>query len=243
MAKARKLIEKDQVECLIGGSLTSTIYATLPVVVSARTPYLVAMGGGAEVTRKKRRNPFTYRTSYNIWQVGYPFGKYVAEKVTQQVYMTASDYAAGHEWKEAFKAGFSGAGGTIVGEIYPLLGSPDFVPYLTKIAQEGPEGLCAWFVGSDAIRFLQAYDQLGLRQKTKLLMFGRRDRLRRAPRHQERGGGRGQPPLVEPGSQERGERAAGGHLHHPVQEAAQLAAGVGVGRRPRDGGGGQARGR
>ena len=104
--------------------------------------------------------------------MGYPFGKYVAEKVTRQVYMTASDYAAGHEWKEAFKAGFSGAGGTIVGEIYLLLGSPDFVPYLTKIAQEGPEGLCAWFVGSDAIRFLQAYDQLGLRQKTKLLMFG-----------------------------------------------------------------------
>ena len=71
VAKARKLIEKDQVECLIGGSLTSTIYATLPVVVSARTPYLVAMGGGAEVTRKKRRirSPTGRATTSGRWAI------------------------------------------------------------------------------------------------------------------------------------------------------------------------------
>lgn len=172
VAKARKLIEKDQVECLTGGSHTGIIYATIPLIIASRTPYLISVGGGTEITRRKRRNPYTYRTSYNIWQIGFPFGKFVAEKVAKRVHISAADYAAGREWSDAFKAGFTQAGGTVVGEIYPPLGTPDFVPYLTKIAQEKPEATFSFFVGSDAIRFLQAYEQLDLKRHMKLTITG-----------------------------------------------------------------------
>jgi branched-chain amino acid transport system substrate-binding protein len=172
VAKARKLIEGDQVDCLIGGSLTSTAYATLPIAVSTKTPYLIAIAGAAEITRSKRRNPFTYRTSYNTWQIAYPFGQYVAEKVSKNVFITAADYAAGHEWSAAFKSGLTAAGGKMTGELYPPLGSPDFVPFVTKIGQDQPEAIFALFFGTDAIRFLKAFDDLGLKRKTKLTIFG-----------------------------------------------------------------------
>lgn len=172
VAKARKLIENDGVHALVGGAATPIIYATVPVVIKAQLPYVVAVGGGAEITRKSKRNDYTFRTSYNIWAMTYPFAKWVAQNRTKKVYVFCPDFAAGKEFAEAFKAGFTEAGGQVVGESYAPLASPDFVPFLTRIAESKPEGVFGFWAANAAIRYLKAADQLGLNRTSKLFLAG-----------------------------------------------------------------------
>jgi branched-chain amino acid transport system substrate-binding protein len=172
VAKARKLIENDRVHALIGGASTPVIYATTPVVVKAELPFVVAVGGGAEITRKSKRNDYTFRTSYNIWTMTYPFAKWVAQNRAKKVYLFNPDNAAGKEYAEAFRAGFTEAGGQIVGESMAPLASPDFVPFLTRIAESKPEGIFGFWAANAAIRYLKAADQLGLNRTSKLFLPG-----------------------------------------------------------------------
>jgi len=172
VAKARKLLENDRVHALLGGAATPIIYATAPLAINARTPYVVAVGGGAEITRKAKRNDYTFRTSYNIWALTYPFAKWVAQNRTKKVYVFCPDFAAGKEFADAFKAGFTEAGGQVVGESYAPLASPDFVPFLTKIAESKPEGIFGFWAANAAIRYLKAADQLGLNRSSKLFLAG-----------------------------------------------------------------------
>jgi branched-chain amino acid transport system substrate-binding protein len=61
-------------------------------------------------------------------------------------------------------------GGEVVDEVWPPLGTTDFAPYLAKIAQHAGkvDRVWAFFAGSDAIRFVNQYDEYGLKSKLKL---------------------------------------------------------------------------
>jgi branched-chain amino acid transport system substrate-binding protein len=84
--------------------------------------------------------------------------------------LTGSDYAAGHHSMDAFKAGFEEAGGKVIKEIYPKLGTMDFASFLTAMDVKGADAVYAWFAGTDAIRFVQQYQEFGL--KKRLPLFG-----------------------------------------------------------------------
>lgn len=172
VAKARKLLENDKVHALLGGVATPVIYATAPLVIKERTPYIITVGGGSEITRPAKRNKYTVRTSYNIWAQAYPFGKWVAQNKTKKAYIFCPDYAAGKEFADAFRAGFTEGGGTITGESYAPLASPDFLPFVLKVAETKPEAVFGFWAASAAVRFLKAADQVGLNRSAKLLLSG-----------------------------------------------------------------------
>jgi branched-chain amino acid transport system substrate-binding protein len=172
VAHARKLLQQDGVQALLGGVATPIIYATAPLAVRHQTPYVITVGGGAAITRKEKRNPYSFRTSYNIWAETYPFARWIAQNRTKKMYIFCPDYAAGKEFSDAFKAGFASAGGTVVGEFYAPLQTPDFVPLLTKVVDAKPEGVFGFWPAATAIRFLKAADQLGLNRSATLYLTG-----------------------------------------------------------------------
>lgn len=59
-------------------------------------------------------------------------------------------------------------GGKVVKEIYPKLGTNDFATYLTDVAQVKPELVFTFMTGSDGIRFVQQYNDFGLKGKIPL---------------------------------------------------------------------------
>ncbi len=172
VAKARKLLESDRVHALLGGVATPVIYATAPLAIKERTPYVITVGGGSEITRPGKRNKYTVRTSYNIWAQAYPFAKWVAQNRTKRAYIFCPDYAAGKEYADAFRTGFTEAGGTITGESYAPLASPDFLPYVLKVAETKPEAVFGFWAASAAVRYLKAADQVGLSRNARLLLSG-----------------------------------------------------------------------
>jgi branched-chain amino acid transport system substrate-binding protein len=99
-------------------------------------------------------------------------GQWAYDNIGKKMYIAAADYAFGKEVSAAFKAAYTAAGGEIVGEVYPPLGNNDYSSYLTTIGGVEADGVYAFFAGSDAVRFVQQYEQFGLKEKFPLVGSG-----------------------------------------------------------------------
>src|ERR1700674_1922834 len=171
VTKATKLIQSDKVDLLAGIVATPAAYAIRDLVHSTQTVLVVANAGGNALTRA-RKSPYIFRTSFTAWQFGFPLGKWVADHLTKSVYIIAADYAYGHESVNGFKESYTAAGGKIIDELYPPLGSPDFSSYIAKISAARPEVLFGFLAGSDGTIFLNQFKQYGLAGRVKLAVIG-----------------------------------------------------------------------
>lgn len=171
LRKARKLIDQDKVDILTGTVSTAVAYAIRDEVDKKKIPFLVSHAGGNDLTRSKRSD-YIWRSSFSSWQIGNSLGEWAFHNVGKTMYIAAADYAFGREVSEAFKEAYTAAGGKIVGEVYPPLGNNDYSSYLTTIKNAKAEAVYAFFAGSDAVRFVQQYDQFGLKEDKKLIGSG-----------------------------------------------------------------------
>jgi branched-chain amino acid transport system substrate-binding protein len=171
LRKTRKLIDQDNVDILTGAVSTAVAYAIRDDVDSKKIPYLASHAGGNDLTRVQRSD-YIWRSSFSSWQIGHSMGQWAFENVGDKMYIAAADYAFGKEVSAAFKEAYTAAGGEIVGEVYPPLGNNDYASYLSSIRGVEADGVYAFFAGSDAVRFVQQYNQYGLKDKMKLIGSG-----------------------------------------------------------------------
>ncbi len=171
LSKLRKLVDSDKIDILTGPVSTAVAYALRNEVDSRQVPFLVSHAGGNDLTRSQR-SEYIWRSSFSSWQIGTSMGKYAYDNIAKEVYLTAADYAFGKEVSAAFKEAFEAAGGKIVGEVYPPLGSNDYASYLTQIKSAKPQAVYAFYAGSDAVRFVQQYEQYGLKGSIPLIGSG-----------------------------------------------------------------------
>lgn len=171
LRKLRKLMDQDDIDILNGSVSTAVAYAIRDEVDSKKLPYLTSHAGGNDLTRAKRSD-YIWRSSFSSWQIGHSMGEWAFENVGDKIYIAAADYAFGREVSQAFIEAYTNAGGEIVGEVYPPLGNNDYSSYLTTIGGVEADGVYAFFAGSDAVRFVQQYEQFGLKEKYKLVGSG-----------------------------------------------------------------------
>ena len=170
LVKAKKLVEKDQVQILAVIISSGVAYAVRDYVTEKKIPLVITNAGATKLTQEQR-SPFIFRTSFANGQQDRAGGWYAYAKMgARKVIMIGSDYAAGHEKGDGFKKTFKFMGGEVIEEIYPPLGTNDFAPYLAKMANYvgKVDRTWAFFAGSDAIRFVNQYQEYGLKEKLKL---------------------------------------------------------------------------
>jgi len=110
-----------------------------------------------------------FRTVETSDQCNYPMGKWMIKNTPHRnMVITGSDFAGGHHNVEAFKAGFEDAGGKIVKEVFPKLGTMDFASFFGLMDAKGVDAVYAMYVGTDAVRFVQQYHEFGLRKRIPL---------------------------------------------------------------------------
>jgi branched-chain amino acid transport system substrate-binding protein len=120
-----------------------------------------------ELTSPQKASENIFRLTETTDQSNYPMGMWVVKNTPHRnMVITGSDFSAGHHSVEAFKAGFEEAGGKIIKEVFPKLGTMDFAPFLSTMDVKGADATYAWF----AVRFDQQYDEFGL--KKRLPLFG-----------------------------------------------------------------------
>ncbi|ARK28884.1 Leucine-, isoleucine-, valine-, threonine-, and alanine-binding protein precursor [Halalkalibacter krulwichiae] len=171
LRRVRKLMDQDNIDILTGAVSTAVAYAIRDDVDTNKLPYLASHAGGDDLTRGQRSD-YIWRSSFSSWQIGHSMGEWAYENVGEKMYVAAADYAFGREVSAAFKDAYTAAGGEIVGEVYPPLGNNDYASYLTTISGVEADGVYGFFAGSDAVRFVQQYEQYGLKDKYTLVGSG-----------------------------------------------------------------------
>jgi branched-chain amino acid transport system substrate-binding protein len=172
LRKARKLVEQDNVDVLLG-VISSAIGYGLKEYVNRAKKVWVTTGAAADgIFKKANNNPYAFRSSLSVYQANEPMGTWMADKGFKKVFVTGPDYAMGREAIVAFEKTFKVKGAERVGEVFAPLGTSDFAPYLTEIKRANPDVVYASYAGSDAVRFVQQFKAFGLQNTIKLAGYG-----------------------------------------------------------------------
>lgn len=175
LQKAKKLLESDNVDMLAGVQASNVALAVLNYAKQKKAFYVVTGAGADPITWE--RNPCVFRTSLSSWQLSAPMAEWVYDNLAKEIVLTGSDYAGGRDVIAEFRAPFVKKGGKVIKEIYPPLGTTDFSAYLTDIRSINPPATYDFMPGTDAVRFMQQYDEMGMKQKIPMTGFALIDSL------------------------------------------------------------------
>jgi branched-chain amino acid transport system substrate-binding protein len=135
-------------------------------VRDTRTP-LISLAGAEDVTQR-RSNPFVIRASASSAQCCHVLGDYAAKDLKYKRAATiAEDTAFGYEQFAGFQRVFEDNGGKVVKKLWPPLVTPDYTPYIAQIANV--DCVVSGFAGSNPVKFMRSYADLGLTAKIPLL--------------------------------------------------------------------------
>jgi branched-chain amino acid transport system substrate-binding protein len=159
---AQELITRDHVQLLAGTIYTPNALAIAPLATEAKVPFIVMNAGTAMITTK---SPYIARTSFTMWQSSYPLGKWAAKNGVKKAFIAVSDYGPGIDAEAAFTKGFTDAGGQIVGSVHMPLANPDYVPFMQRAKDSGPDAVFVFVPGGkDATALMKTFGDLGLKQ-------------------------------------------------------------------------------
>jgi branched-chain amino acid transport system substrate-binding protein len=164
--KAQELIERDKVNVILGPLAAFELLAITDYVRENATP-LVSLAAAEDVTQRKA-NPFVIRPSATSGQCSHVMGDYAAKELKlKRVATISDDFAFGHEQMSAFQRVFEDAGGKVVKKLWPPLVTPDYTPFIAQIGNV--DGVFHGFAGSNPVKFMRSYADLGLKAKIPLL--------------------------------------------------------------------------
>jgi ABC-type branched-subunit amino acid transport system substrate-binding protein len=159
--QARKLIEQDQVDFIIGPLSGSEGVAMRDFAKTIPDKTVINGISGALETTYVDPAPNFFRFNLDGAQWGAGLGTYVVkEKGWKTVATVAADYSFGYTNFLGFAVDFCRAGGEIVERFWVPLGSGDFGGVIAAL----PEDVDAIYLGvggTDAINFLNQYEQAG----------------------------------------------------------------------------------
>ncbi|HEY5789752.1 MAG TPA: ABC transporter substrate-binding protein [Gammaproteobacteria bacterium] len=158
-----KLVDKDQVDFLVG-PVHSGIAAAMAKIVGARkSPIMVVPNAGANGVTGGLCAPNIFRTSFSNWQPAYPGGTVMAKDGHKTCVTIAWKYAAGREMMDAGADAFTKAGGKVIKDIEVPFPDVEFQAYLSEIAALKPDAVFAFFSGGGATKFIKDYAAAGLK--------------------------------------------------------------------------------
>ena len=159
--QARKLIEQDNVDIIIGPLSGSEGIAMRDYAKTIPDRTIINGISGALETTWVDPAPNFFRFNLDGSQWGFGLGSYVVnEKGWKRIATVAADYSFGYTNFLGFAHDFCQAGGEIVERFWLPLGSGDFASIIAAM----PDDIDAIYLGiggTDAVNFLNQYEQAG----------------------------------------------------------------------------------
>lgn len=164
---ARELIDREQVDVLMGGLSSAECLSLQKLSTEVRTAYLPTSGCWAdEFSEAPNVNKYSFRVTASNKQRTHAFAGWLLKNVGKRWYVVYSDFAYGQSGLKAFQEAMNAAGGTVVGSVGVPFGTTDMAPYMSKI-DTSAEGLYFVLAGRDAILSLQEAASQGVGKKMK----------------------------------------------------------------------------
>jgi branched-chain amino acid transport system substrate-binding protein len=162
--KARKLIQVDKCDAIMGSISSAVSLATMGAANSLNTLYIDS-GGHADAVTGEKCNYSTFRVCHSTWMETHATGFSLAKKFGKKWYMIIPDYAFGHALQAGYHDVAKKMGITFVGEDLAPLGTTDFSSYLSKVVAAKPDVLIVLVQGDDAVNCLKQAHSFGISPK------------------------------------------------------------------------------
>jgi len=162
--KARKLIERDRVDFIIG-DVNSGIAAAIAQVTAEKKILHVVSGGHTDTITGKDCKWNVYRVCNTTRMEANSISDLLYTKYGKRWHFITPDYAFGHTLYQACSDNLKKLGGTVTGNELTPLGTTDFSAYLIKARAANPDVMLLLVQGSDMINCLKQIVQFGLNRQ------------------------------------------------------------------------------
>ena len=165
ISKAKGLVEKEEVDFVVGTIFSNMLGAIFKPVVRSDT-FLISPNAGPSTFAGKNCHPDFFVTSYQNNQNFEVLGKIATDKGYKKVFMLAPNYQAGKDSMAGFKKNFKGE---IADEVFTPLGHKDFSAEIARIADSEADALFIFMPGGMGVRFVKQFRASGLADKMAFL--------------------------------------------------------------------------
>ncbi len=167
---AQEMVVNDKIDVLAGFGLTPLAFATAPIATQSKTPMVVTAAATSAITEQ---SPYIVRTSFTLPQVSVSIAEWAGKHGIKSVVTFVADYGPGIDAEKFFKSQFQLNGGKITGEIRSPLRSPDFAPFLQKVADLKPDAVFVFLPSGQGAAFMKQFGERGLdKSGIKLIATG-----------------------------------------------------------------------
>jgi branched-chain amino acid transport system substrate-binding protein len=167
VVKATKLIKQDGCKFLMGEISGASTLALLEVAEREKTVMLTPYSSPEAVTGS-RGTRYQFRTYSNAYIQAAVAADYITKSVGKRWGIMAADYAYGQDYAKHMRQLVPAAGGKIVAEAFPALGTTDFVSHLQSASSGDVDVLWMVEYGRDATVALNQAVSMGLKKKMAL---------------------------------------------------------------------------
>jgi len=165
--KARKLIDRDQVNFLIG-NINSALAAAIANVSFEKGVFHIVPGGHTDPITGTNCHWNVFRVCNTTQTEANAVAGALIKDAGKKWYYLTPDYAFGHTLQEGLEKAATKLGGTKLGGDLTPLGTTDFSSYLIKAQAANPDVIIFLQAGDDAVNALKQAVQFGLDKRFHL---------------------------------------------------------------------------
>ena len=162
--KARKLIQRDKVDFVLG-NVNSSMALAIGQVTSEFKKLHIVTGGHTDAVTGTDCHWNVFRVCNTTRMETNSVSSTLFSKYGKRWYFITPDYSFGHTLQKGFEASLKKYGGTETGASLCPLGTSDYSPYLIKAQASNPDVIIFLTAGQDAVNSLKQAVQFGLNKK------------------------------------------------------------------------------
>jgi branched-chain amino acid transport system substrate-binding protein len=165
LLKATSLIERDEVDFVVGTVFSNMLAAVFKPIVQSET-FLISPNAGPSTFAGKNCNPYFFATSYQNNQNAEVSGMIANEEGYESVFAMVPNYQAGRDNMNGFKQTFKG---TVTDEVFTPLGHQDFSAELARMSTANADAVFTFMPGGMGVRLVKQFDNAGLSDSMKFM--------------------------------------------------------------------------
>lgn len=165
LLKATSLIEKDEVDFVVGTVFSNMLQAIFKPIVQSET-FLISPNAGPSTFAGRNCNPFFFATSYQNNQNAEVSGMVANAEGFKSVFAMVPNYQAGRDNIDGFKQTFEGE---LTDEVFTPLGHQDFSAELARMSTSDADAVFTFMPGGMGVRLVNQFDKAGLPDTMKFM--------------------------------------------------------------------------
>lgn len=162
---ARKLIDRDKVDAIVGLGFSNVLMASLPRIAESGT-VAIATNAGPSPIAGKGCLPNVFSAAWQNDGAAEAMGKYAQDAGYKRIYLMAPNYQAGKDYIAGFKRYYKGE---VVDEVYTQVNQPDYSAEIAQLQAASPDAVFVFYPGGMGVNFVKQFSQAGLNKRIPML--------------------------------------------------------------------------